>query len=54
MADKDSKTAQHVRVSFGRPVTEEDLKALQSTAGVLEASLSPIDQDQDHVHTLEQ
>ena len=53
MAKSESKNVHRVTVSFGRPVTPDDLKALQSSADVLEAQLSPIDSDQDHVHTLE-
>lgn len=39
-------------VTFGRPITDEDLQRLQSDTDAVEARLAPIDVDSDHVHTV--
>jgi hypothetical protein len=41
-----------VLVTFGRDVTDEDLRKLQTTADVLAARSQPIDIDSDHVHNI--
>ena len=46
------KAGQTAIVTFGRPITDEDLQKLQSDTDAVEARLAPIDIDSDHVHTI--
>jgi hypothetical protein len=45
-----AKATRNIMVTFGRDVTEEDLKQLQNTTDVIAALRAPVDVDQDHVH----
>jgi hypothetical protein len=47
-----SKGKRHVMVTFGRDVTEDDLKKLRATVDVLTVR-EAIDVDSDHVHGVE-
>jgi hypothetical protein len=39
-------------VTFGRPITDEDLRKLQAENDGVDVSLAPIDIDSEHVHTI--
>jgi len=49
-ADSPESGKRHAIVTFDRPVTQDDLRTLQSRTDAVEAQLAPIDIDSDHVH----
>ena len=46
------KSGQAAIVTFGRAITEQDLRKLQSDNDAVDVRLAPIDVDSDHVHTV--
>jgi hypothetical protein len=48
--DSDASSTSQVVITFGRPVTDDDLEQLKATADVVEAALYRGHIDEDHVH----